>query len=190
VGNKTTYSKQSGFTFLELIAVIIIISILGLFSLDRLWALRAAAEQASITQVIGNIRSALGLEVVRIALQGKMPAVAALANTNPIPLLAQAPTNYLGEKDDDNVTEPGSWYFDKKHHALIYTVVYEENFKTTLKGLPRIRHQIKLVYYDNNNNNRFDIGLDNISGLDLLPVENFSWNTKFKRELNNIKKPL
>lgn len=178
---KITYKQQRGFTFLELIAVIIIVSILALFAFDRVWSLRAAAEQASVAQVVGNIKSALGLEVVRFALQGKMAAIAELENTNPIPLLAQAPTSYLGEKENGNVTDKGSWYFDKKNKLLIYNVAYEEGFKTTLKGLPRIRHKITLIYNDNNNNNQFDIGYDNIYGLDFLPAEKFSWN---KADLN------
>ena len=77
-------------------------------------------------------------------------------------------------------TEPGVWYFDNKQKVLIYNVIYKENFKTTLKGLPRIRHRIKLIYNDQNNNNRFDVRYDSIGGLDLLPIEKFSWNVNSK----------
>lgn len=171
--------NQHGFTLLELVVVIIVISILGLFAIDRVWSLRIAAEQATVTQIVGNIRSALGLEVARLALEGKMSAVAKLNKTNPIPLLAQAPNNYRGVLGDgDHITEPGIWYFDKKQKALIYNVIYKENFKTTLKGLPRIRHRIKLVYNDRNNNKRFDLRYDSIGGLDLFPIEKFSWNIR------------
>jgi len=157
--------------------VIVIISILGLFAIDRVFALRIAAEQAMVKQVVGNIKSALGLEVARLALAGKISAVAKLNKTNPMPLLAQAPNNYLGEKDDSNhIIEPGVWYFNKKQKALIYNVIYKEGFTTTLKGLPRIRHRIKLIYNDRNKNKRFDLRYDSIGGLDLLPIEKFSWN--------------
>ena len=175
------YHKQTGFTLLELVVVIIIISILGLFAIDRIWSLRIAAEQAAVTQIIGNIRSALGLEVARLALDGKLASVAKLNNTNPIPLLAQAPNNYRGVIGaDDDITEPGVWYFDNNQKALVYNVIYIENFKTTLKGLPRIRHRIKLIYNDQNNNNRFDVRYDSIGGLDLLPIEKFSWDVNTK----------
>ena len=177
-------NKQQGFTLLELIVVIIIISILGLFAIDRIWSLRMAAEQAAVTQIVGNIRSALGLEVARLALDGKISEVAKLENSNPITLLAQAPSNYIGEKEDgDHVTEQGIWYFNKKLHTLTYTVNYTENFNTTLQGMPRIRYQIKLIYSDKNNNKRFDVNTDSIGGLDLLPLDSFSWNTN----LNKIK---
>lgn len=173
--------NQKGFTLLELVVVIIIISILGLFAIDRIFAIRIFAEQAAVKQVIGTIKSALGLEVARLALEGKMNAVAKLEKTNPMLLLSQSPNNYIGEKDDNNhITKPGVWYFDKKQKALVYNITYKENFKTRLKGLPRIRHRIKLVYNDRNKNRRFDIRTDGIAGLDLIPLEKFSWNINTK----------
>ena len=175
--NKISYKKQRGFTFFEVVIVIVLISILGLFSIDRLLSLRIAAERASVIQVVGNIRSALGLEVVRLALKNNIAAVAKLANTNPIPLLAQPPANYLGEYKKQN-TEAGQWYFNIEKKMLVYNVIYSEGFNTTLKGLPRIRHKIKLIYNDNDNNQRFDIDTDHIAGLDLLPVEKFGWEKK------------
>jgi general secretion pathway protein G len=175
--------NQRGFTILELVVVIIVISILGLFAIDRIWALRIAAEQAAVTQIVGNIRSALGLEVAKLALAGKMNAVAKLENSNPVTLLAQAPSNYAGEKNDSSeMTESGSWYFDKELKTLTYNVIYTDNFRTELDGIPRIRYRIKLIYNDENKNNRFDPNVDAIGGLDLLPLEKYSWNTN----INNI----
>ena len=91
--------KQQGFTLLELVVVIVIISILGLFAIDRLFAIRNAAERAAVKQVVGTIKSALGIEVARLALAGKLSAVAKLDKTNPLALLSQTPANYLGEKE-------------------------------------------------------------------------------------------
>jgi len=184
-----TFKNQKGFTLLELVVVIIVISILGLFAIDRILSIRIAAEQAAVKQVVGNIKSALGLEVARLALEGKMTAVAKLEKTNPMRLLSQAPGNYLGEKDDDPQTkQPGSWYFDKKQKALIYNITYPENFTTALKGVPRIRYHIKLVYNDRNNNNRFDPYKDSIAGLNLIPLEKYSWNIDTKQVANTVKK--
>ncbi|MDH5396410.1 MAG: prepilin-type N-terminal cleavage/methylation domain-containing protein [Gammaproteobacteria bacterium] len=173
--------RQRGFTLLELIVVIIVISILGLFAIDRIWALRIAAEQAAVSQIVGSIRSALGLEVARLALAGDISAVAKLDKTNPVPLLAQAPNNYLGEKDNDHgMTETGAWYYDKQLQMLVYNVIYSENLVSPLSGVPRIRYQLKLVFNDQNKNNRFDIHHDSIGGLDLFPVESFKWNSTAK----------
>lgn len=181
--------NQKGFTLLELVVVIIIISILGLFAIDRIFVIRHAAEQAAVKQLVGTIKSALGLEVAQHALNGNMAAVVKLQKTNPILLLSQSPNNYIGQKDDPtHITKPGVWYFDKKQKALIYNVTYKENFKTSLKGLPRIRYRIKLIYNDRNKNKRFDIHYDGISGLDLVAIENFSWTGNTKELINMVQK--
>lgn len=172
-------NQQRGFTLLELVVVIVIISILGLFAIDRIFALRIAAEQAAVKQLVGTIKSALGLEVARLALSGNMAGVAKLNKSNPMRLLSQAPNNYLGEKDKSNlINDTGVWYFDKKQKALVYNVTYTDYFKTSLKGLPRIRYRVKLVYNDKNKNKRFDARTDSIAGLDLFPVEKYRWTVK------------
>jgi len=187
--NNSINNKQRGFTLLELVIVIIVISILGLFAIERIFALRIAAEQAAVKQVVGTIKSALGLEVARLALEGNLSSVAKLDKTNPMTLLSQVPNNYLGEKkNSENIIEPGIWFYDLKEKALVYNVIYNENFSTPLKGLARIRHQIILVYNDRNNNNRFEMRYDTIAGLDLFPLEKYSWNKKAMDISDAVKK--
>lgn len=175
----TLQNNQHGFTILELVVVIIVISILGLFAIDRMFVLRIAAEQAAVKQTVGTIKSALGLEVARLALDGNMAGVAKLDKSNPMQLLSQTPNNYRGEKDKSNmINETGIWYFDKKQKTLVYNVTYTENFKTSLKGTPRIRYRVKLIYNDHNKNKRFDARYDSIAGLDLFSVDKYNWAVK------------
>ena len=176
--NYTHQIKQRGFTLLELVIVIIIISILGIFAIERMLAIRAAAEQAAVKQLVGTIKSALGLKVAELVLDGKMLDVSKLNNSNPLLLLSQKPANYIGEKNSGaEIADPGVWYFNKKLNALIYNVRYSEGFNSKLTGLPRIRHRIKLIYNDRNKNKRFDVRYDSIAGLDLVPIEKYNWNT-------------
>lgn len=173
------FHRQRGFTLIELVVVIVIISTLGLFATNRIFAIRAAAEQSSIKQLVGTIKSALGLKVSQLALEGNMLAVARLDKSNPLQLLSQTPSNYIGEKDNTNaIIERGVWYFNNEENTLVYNVRYNEGFKTKLTGLPRIRYKIKLIYNDRNNNKRFDTHYDSIAGLDLIPLEKFSWVQK------------
>jgi len=67
-------------------------------------------------------------------------------------------------------------------------VTYTENFKSSLKGTPRIRHRIKLVYNDQNENNRFDPYRDSIAGLDLIAVEKYSWKVDTKQLTQAVQK--
>ncbi len=132
-----------------------------------------------MTRIIGNIRSALGLEVSRLALQESINQVAKLENSNPMKLLAQVPADYIGEQEDPKqIPEPGNWYYDVQQQALIYTVLYSEYFSSPLAGPPRIRYRIRLDYDDKNRNGRFDAGIDSIGGLDLVPLEKYYWNVQ------------
>lgn len=168
--------NNHGFTLLEMVIVIVLISFLGLIVLDRVWKYRVYAEEAVVTATVGNIRSALGLEVAKLAVRGKARDIAKLNNTNPMELMAQKPDNYLGEFDSFNkINETGVWYFDTTDRSLNYIVNYTEEFRSNVQGSLRTRHQLKLVYTDNNKNNRFDKNIDEINGLDLVAMEPYRW---------------
>lgn len=168
--------NQKGFTLLEMIIVIVLIGFLGLIILDRVWKFRVYAEEAAVTSIVGNIRSALGLEVANLAVRGKIKNIANLENTNPMNLLAQTPNNYLGEiKNISQSKDKGVWYFNKYDNTLNYIVNYTDNFKSNIKGPLRTRHQLKMVYTDNNKNNRYDKNIDNINGLNLVALEPYRW---------------
>lgn len=169
-------NSQKGFTLLEMVIVIILISFLGLIILDRVWKYRVYAEEAAVTATIGNIRSALGLEVAKLAVRGQTQKISAFESTNPMILLAQAPHNYIGEiSDSEKIKNKGIWYFDKNDLTLNYIVSYTEQFKSNVSGIKRTRHQLKMVYSDNNKNKRFDKGIDYINGLDLISLEPYKW---------------
>ncbi len=171
------YNPNRGFTQLELVVVIVLISILGVIALNRMWAWRLQAERTMVKSVVGNIRSALGLETANLALHDKLHKLPSLSGSNPVVLLAQPPADYIGVYRDSNdkTKKPGIWYFNPLQKALIYTIRYTEGFKTSLKGLPRIRYAVKLIYSDKNRNGRYDTGIDSIAGLDLLPLDSFEW---------------
>lgn len=177
--SSTRNKNQKGFTLLEMVIVIVCIGWLGLIVLDRVWKYRLYAEETSVTATIGNIRSALGLEIAELAVRGQVKKIATLDKTNPFELLAQKPRNYLGEVDNVNsINDKGVWYFDKQDRTLNYIVSYPDNFISNVTGIKRTRHQLQLVFKDNNNNKRFDAGIDDISGLDMVDIEPYRWIIK------------
>lgn len=166
-----------GFTQFELIVVIILLSILGVIALNRMWAWRIEAERAMIKTVRGNIRSALGLETAQLALHNKLNQLPKLAGSNPFAILAQPPGEYIGvlTDKDPKTQQIGIWYYNPKQKAIIYTLRYSENFKTSLNGQPRIRFKIRLIYSDKNRNRRYDPGTEAIAGLDLISPDKYEW---------------
>ena len=170
---------KNGFTLLEMVVVIVLIGFLALIVLNRVWTYRVYAEEAAVTATVGNIRSALGLEVAKLVVRGQAKNISKLENTNPMQLLAQVPHNYLGELEhNQTIDKKGVWYFDKAEHTLNYVVNFTENFKTNVKGIPRTRHKLKVIYTDRNDNNRFDKYIDDVNGLDLVALEPYRWEIK------------
>jgi len=165
-----------GFSLLELVVVIGIISVLLVIAIDRLRNFQIAAERVAMEQVLGALRSAIGIEMSRRVVTEGFSAVIAMDGQNPMNYLAQRPYNYLGELDgvDPETIQGSIWYFDKSVELLVYRVDNEAWFKTELEGKPRAEFRQTLVYTDQNNNGRFDRG-DEVGGFGLSPVSPYRW---------------
>lgn len=164
--------RQQGFTLLELVLVILIISILGIAAIDRLLEYRVDAERAMVQTVVGNLRSALGMEVAKRVARDRIQTINNLQNSNPIALLAQPPENYIGEiTDESRVSEAGVWYFDTENSALVYRIRFSDYFRTSLPGPARVRYRIELVHASDRHNE----STTQIAGLNLVPLENYQW---------------
>ncbi len=122
---------QHGFTLLELVIVITLISLLFLTAWNRLMPLRGDAEAAHVASVIGNLRSALGLATAERVVTEGMHALESLREINPMTLLNEAPDTYIGANPAE--TAPGNWYFDAETRELHYRVRYPQY----LEGQPQ-----------------------------------------------------
>jgi prepilin-type N-terminal cleavage/methylation domain-containing protein len=170
--------RSYGFSLLELVIVIVIISVLLVLAVSRLVALQVDAERVSMQTVLGTLRSAIGMKVAESIVKMDVADLRAYQGGNPMSLLAQLPPNYLGELDGVNPSslEDGNWYFDKRAGLLVYLVRYKAYFTGGLPNPPRARFAMRLVYSDRNGNGAFDPGIDSIEGLNLSPVESYSWS--------------
>ncbi|MHB8453794.1 MAG: prepilin-type N-terminal cleavage/methylation domain-containing protein [Acidiferrobacterales bacterium] len=141
--------RQRGFSLFELVVVIAIIALLLAVAIDRLWALQADAEQVAMEQVLGSLRSALGMNVALCLVNDDSAGIAALAGSNPMDRLERTPKNYLGAVSG---TDPahipgGTWYFDLRSKTLVYRVRNADRFRGGLGGEPaRAAFTIQLVY--------------------------------------------
>ncbi len=169
-----------GFSLLELVIVIVIISVLLVLAISRLLALQVDAERVTMETVAGTLRSAIGIKVAESIVNMKVADLQALEGSNPMALLAETPHNYLGERDgvDPATLEDGNWYFDNRAKALIYLVRSKGFFSGGLPNPPRARFALRLVYSDKNWNGVFNPGVDAIEGLRLSAVEPYSWSRK------------
>ncbi|VAW92079.1 hypothetical protein MNBD_GAMMA22-2336 [hydrothermal vent metagenome] len=167
----------NGYSLLEIIIVIIIISILFTLALNHLFKWRIAAEQTSIKKLTSEMRDALKLEVSSYYAKGQLQGILKLVGTNPLNYTIEKPNAYLGEKNSPNLgkMQAGEWLYDTSKNLLIYRVRYPDYFVTNLTGIKRIELKISLVYADINNNGKFNFGLDGLEGLRLVSTEQYSW---------------
>jgi general secretion pathway protein G len=169
---------NGGFSLLELVIVVVIISLLMVLALSRLLAVMVDAERVTMETMAGTLRSAIGMKVAEAIVKSKVKELPAFEGSNPMLLLAETPRNYLGELDgtDPAKLEDGNWYFDKRDKALVYLVRHQGFFSGGQADPPRARFAVRVVYSDRNGNDVFDPGEDEIQGLRLGPVEPYSWS--------------
>ncbi len=169
---------SGGFSLLELVIVIVIISVLMVLAISRLLALMVDAERVTMETVAGTLRSAIGMKVAESIVKSRIADLGVLEGSNPMALLAETPQNYLGELDGANPAklEDGNWYFDRRDKSLVYLVRNKGFFVGGQDDPPRARFTVRLVYSDRNGNGVFDLGKDVIEGLRLNPAEKYSWS--------------
>ncbi len=143
-----SFRSTQGFTLIELIFVIIIISVLmGLF-LNRALYYQEQAEKTAMEQVADAIQSALTMQYGKILTRGQPGDVQALAQDNPMNWLQKKPRNYAGEYYDPSplAVDSGNWTFDLKSRDLIYVPRNSNYFKPDKDGKKWIRFHIVLNY--------------------------------------------
>jgi type II secretory pathway pseudopilin PulG len=173
--------RQSGFTLLELVIVIILVIVLFLTAWWRLLPLRGDAEAAHVASTIGALRSALGLHVAETVVEDSLQAIADLEHGNPVPLLAQPPADYAGEHTEPENAEipPGSWYFQPLVGELRYRVRYPQYLAGVASPADErpieLSWQVRLSYRENNGKGSESAASDAIEGIRLVALDNPQW---------------
>jgi len=170
-GDSNTMCTQKGFTILELIVVIVVVALLASVSLSKFYRLTMRAEALGAQGMIGNVRSALSLQMVRGLSRGDNLATWAHDGVQALypmkDLLLEQPKNYLGVLENSN--KRGFWYDDKNSHELVYMVRNDE-IVNGVTGLPKkVRWRIAAICDD------LPPGKKHILGLVLQPATPHKW---------------
>lgn len=168
---------EAGFTLLELAVVVVVIGILFLFSYQQYLDLLVDVEKASVEQTLGTLRSAVGLKVAKMLIDGEIDQLKKYAGTNPVHLLAEVPKNYAGETANphDYDGRSGLWHFDKTNGLLVYRVKNQKYFFSEIDGFSQARFRLSVVYDDDSSKS--------FAGMRLQPIEKYSW---FKKRYESL----
>ena len=158
-----------GFTLLELAVVVAVVALLLAVLLPKFYQLTLRAEALQVQGVIGTLRSALSVKVVRSLHQEEQLLLGVHDKSNALfvmrDLLLTYPDNYLGVIENSNIS--GSWYDDQVTHELVYVVRNDDIVSGINGNIKKVRWRIEAVYSDNVNKQ--------FLGLIIQPVTKHKW---------------
>lgn len=163
-----------GFSLLELVVVIVIIALLATLAVTRLWSLQVEAEKVAMEQVVGSLRSALGIKVADYFVRHDMAGVRSLIGTNPMDRLSEVPNNYRGVLNAAQARhiEAGSWYFDAQAGVLVYRVRNQDAFRGGSGKPAQIRFAIRGVYESRGGHSTNN---QDMAGASLVALDAYQW---------------
>lgn len=175
---KLYFYRSDGFSVLELVVVVAVISLVAFVALQQFYKLLVDVERSSLELDLTTFRGALILQVADYYAKGKLAELKTLVDSNPIDLLPDKPENYLGILNEGNLHDAkrGSWFYDDQSHVLVYLVKNSLFFETPLVSPARISFRVEPVYSDNSSGS----GHRYLTGLVLRAQQTYRWRSPWK----------
>ncbi|HDZ09343.1 type II secretion system protein [Pseudohongiella sp.] len=122
--------RQAGFSMFELVVYLLVSSILFATVINRYREFPGEAERANFTAVLAQLKTGVNLQMMDMIASGNWNGRAeALEGTNPMSLMLEAPSNYVGEfaMVDLSTMPRRVWYFDTNRGELVYLAENTQN---------------------------------------------------------------
>jgi len=172
-------SASSGFSLLELVVVIALISLLVGIALNRLLPYIDEAERVAVLTLEGQLKSTLLTAAAKRIAGGRAASISELDGSNPMHLMLEAPKNYAGElhqQDRDGVPRR-SWYFDLDSRRLVYRTGRRFSQRDADQPLQDPEFGVRVAFDDRNRNGTFEPGTDELHGVRLHREAGARWLT-------------
>ena len=169
-------STHRGFSLLELVVVIVIISILVAIALDRLLPYIDEAERVGVLTLESQIKSTLMTSAAKRIAGGKAASISELHGSNPMQLLLEAPENYVGElrSTDKDAVPRRNWYFDLDTRRLVYRKGQRVRLSDDTSA-ENPEFGVYVAFDDRNGNGQFEPGTDELYGVRLQREAGGAW---------------
>ncbi len=143
--------KDKGFTLLELVISLMVITILYAVLSTRLGTVAESAERAAMYGMLGQVQQQINLQLASFYIQGSPDKANSLLNENPFSRISSSkvfssPKQYAGEIDGgaDPVLAEGRWYYDRRSKQLVYRVQRNKHLKIEGAEQRNLRFVLKL----------------------------------------------
>lgn len=172
----TNRPAARGFSLLELVVVIVIISILVAVALNRLLPYIDEAERVGVLTLESQIKSTLMTTAAKRIAAGKAASIADLNGVNPMVLMLEAPDNYVGEVGgaDAGSVPRRNWYFDPDTRRLVYRTGRRFGW-SGVQVMADPEFEVRVVFADRNANGLFEPGTDELYGVRLRREAGAEW---------------
>lgn len=175
---------MAGFSLLELIVVIALISTLIAVAVTRLLPYIDEAERVAVLRVEGQLRSTLMMEAAQRIVRGQSASLSDLEGTNPVKFLLEPPKNYVGERLQREIEQAPTrrWYYEQDGHRLVYRLGKPFGFPAHDESVEDPAFEVRVAFADTNGNGVFEAQREELYGVRLQRVAGARWLTGETRE--------
>ena len=164
------FKRESGVTWLEFMALVVLLLIAGGFFLDRLTREQETVEQVNVETTLRLYRMALQIRLAELMSSNTEGEARRLEVENPTLLMSNPPTGYAGEYRKP--PEKGAWYFDSGRQELVYVPNLTRHLEAEeTDGVKQLRFKIVLQYQQVG-----APGTRSISGISIVSLTKYRWS--------------
>lgn len=169
--------RPRGFSLLELVVVICVVGTLLAVALSRLLPYIDEAERVAVLTLESQLRSTLVMVAAQRIVRGETANIASLNGANPMGLLLETPSNYVGERSaaEQDQVPPRHWYFNLTNRRLAYRPGRPFGLRSPEASQDHLELEVHVAFGDRNGNGAFEPAADELHGVRLQRVAGAEW---------------